>query len=340
MAVEHTNLKPDLHSFLGNARIVEILRRAVSQDRLPHAMIFAGPSGVGKRTLAILLAQVVNCLDGQGNKICGKCSSCCKIRARAHPDIREIQPEGATIRIEAIRNVINEVAYQPFEARYRVVIIDPADQMQLAAANCLLKTLEEPPSPTIIILITTNPYMLLETIRSRSQMLQFGGIPQKQIEGYLVNVVGRSQQDARLAAIFSGGSLGHALVFNTSKFREIRSRALEFARLLLLERNFAELSALSAVLAKQKDSFQDWIGVLEVILQDIYHAKIAPGCIGQQDILEELNGISGAISRSAIISAIDGLTRLKGALRHNANRQLALESLFLSQNRGRTIESY
>jgi DNA polymerase III subunit delta' len=340
LATDQNNPDTDLDSFLGNARIVEILRRAVSQDRLPNALIFAGPSGVGKRTLAILLAKFVNCLEGNGKTICGKCSSCNKIHAGTHPDVREIQPEGATIRIDQIRSVINEVAYQPFEARYRVVIIDPADQMQLAAANCILKTLEEPPSRTIIILITTNPYMLLETIRSRSRLLQFAGIPQNQIEEYLVKVEGRSRQDSRLAAVFSGGSLGSALAFNTSEFKEIRSQALEFTRLLLSGGNFAALSALSSALAKQKDSFQDWVEAFGAILQDIYYAKIDPRRIGQQDILEDVNGIASSTSRSAIVASIDGLKQLKGALRRNANRQLALESLFLAQNRGRTTVNH
>ena len=330
----------DLNSFLGNTRIVEILRRAVSQDRLPHAMIFAGPSGVGKRTLAILLAQFVNCRDSDGKTACGKCSSCSKIRAGTHPDIREIQPEGASIRIDPIRNLINEIAYQPFEARYRVVIIDPADQMQPAAANCLLKTLEEPPSRTIMILIAINPYMLLETIRSRARMLQFAGIPQRQIEEYLVSVKGRSRQDSRLAAVFSGGSLGSALDFDTSQYKEIRAQALEFARLLLTGGSFAELSVLSSVLAKQKDSFQNWVEAFGTILQDIYYAKIAPARIGQQDIAAELNTMANSISRSTILSAVDGLKQLKGALRRNANRQLALESLFLSLDRGRTTANY
>jgi DNA polymerase III subunit delta' len=336
LAADQTRTNADLDSFIGNRRIVEILQRAVIQDRLPHAMIFAGPSGVGKRTLAILLAQMVNCLGGQGITVCGKCSSCLKIRSGSHPDVREIQPEGASIKIEQMRSLINEVAYQPFEARYRVCILDPADQMQLPAANSLLKTLEEPPSRTIIILVTANPYMLLETIRSRSRVLQFGGIPQRQIEEYLVNAAGRSREDSRLAVVFGEGSLGSALAFNTSQYKEIRAQAFQFAKLLLLEGGFAELSALSSVLAKQKDSFQDWVEALGAILQDIYYAKIAPQRIGQQDILEELTRISDSASRSAIISAINGLKQLKGALRRNANRQIALEALFLShQIRGR-----
>jgi DNA polymerase III subunit delta' len=329
LATDQIRAIPDIACFLGNTRIVEILRRAVGQERLPHAMIFAGPSGVGKRTLAILLAQIMNCLQRQGINSCGKCASCQKIRSGWHPDVRETHPDGAFIKIDQVRNLINEIAYQPFEGRYRIVIFDPADRMRAEAANSLLKTLEEPPSRTIIILVTTNPYLLLETIRSRSRILQFGGIPQPQIEDYLVKVAGRSPADARLTAIFSEGSLGAALAFDTSEYREIRIRALQFARLLLSGGSFAELSALSSVLAKQKDSFQSWIEAVWAILQDIYYAKVAPQRMGQQDILEDINLISRSTTRSAVLSAMDGIKHIRGALRRNVNRQIALEALFL-----------
>ena len=143
----------NLDNFLGNRRIVEILQRAIELDRLPHAMIFAGPDGIGKCTLALLVAQVLNCSSPSGHKACGQCSSCkkiaatlkcrnlqcespkedegcgacstCRLRMKQHPDIRLIEPAKTIIKIEQIRELINEVAYQPFEARYRMVVIDP-----------------------------------------------------------------------------------------------------------------------------------------------------------------------------------------------------------------------
>lgn len=201
-------------SFVGNGRVLEILRRAVEQDRLPHALIFAGPLGVGKQTLARLLAQHLNCPRPENGEACNTCSSCRKIICGTHPDIRLIQPEGAFIKIDQVRGLIQEVAYQPFEGRYRVVILDGADQMRAEAQNCLLKTLEEPPSSSILILVTPKPYVLLGTIRSRSRILQFGSIAEDVIEKHLVEKEGRAPEDARLAAVLSNGSLGVALAFD------------------------------------------------------------------------------------------------------------------------------
>lgn len=359
-----------LNSFLGNTHVVEVLRRAVRKDRLPHALIFSGPPGIGKCTLGVLLAQYLNCRSPEGESGCGYCSNCvriaavietrylecltlkagsycgactnCKERTRRHPDIRIIEPEwdekkkkkNTTISIEQVRRLISEISYEPFEARYRVVMLDPADQMTPGAHNSLLKTLEEPPSRTIMILVTTNPHVLLDTIRSRSRRLQFGGIPQQLIEEYLLREDGRSSEEARLAAIFSEGSLGTALAFNTAEYKEIRARALRFVELLLTRGSFAAASALAAVAAKEKEEFQMWLESVGIILQDIYYAQTAPERIGQLDLLDELGRLARTARHSAVVEAIDWLRDLNTALLHNVNRQIALEAMFLGVTEG------
>ncbi|HSW39611.1 MAG TPA: hypothetical protein VLL97_08990, partial [Acidobacteriota bacterium] len=208
-----------LRDFIGNQSAVKILRRAIKQDRLPHAMLFAGPAGIGKCTLALLVAQYLNCLSPEDNDACGNCHACrrilavnesrslvckkegefcgncpaCHVRMKCHPDIHLVEPEKTKIGIKQIQSLIKEIAFQPLEARYRAAILDPADNMSMEAQNCLLKTLEEPPSRTVIILITTTPHLLLETIRSRSRLLQFGEMPQELIAQRLV--LGRGMPD-------------------------------------------------------------------------------------------------------------------------------------------------
>ncbi len=354
-----------LNGFLGNARVVEILRRAVQRDRLPHAMIFSGPQGVGKCTLAVLLAQYVNCLAPEGESGCGHCATCariasvietrylkcltlkegsycgtctnCKSRIQRHPDVRIIEPEwdekkkkrNTTISIDQVRELIGEVSYQPFEARYRVMILDPADQMSQGAHNSLLKTLEEPPSRTIMVLVTTNPFVLLDTIRSRSRRLEFGAISQHLIEEYLVKRCSRSPEEARLAAIFSGGSLGSALSFNSGEYKEVRSQALSFVTLILTKGSFAAASSLAAAAAKEKDAFQLWMNSAEAVLQDVYYAKVAPDRLAQLDLLDELKRLARASEHATIVSAIIWMREFKAALLRNVNRQIALEAMFL-----------
>jgi DNA polymerase-3 subunit delta' len=325
------NTAVNLQSFIGNGRTVQILHRAMDHQMLPHALIFAGPAGVGKRTLALIVAQRLNCPSPVGGEACDACTSCRKIRGGLHPDIRIIEPDGAYIKIDQMRALINEIAYQPFEGRYRVAILDPADQMRTESANCLLKTLEEPPSKSFLILVTARPYSLLGTIRSRSRLLLFGAIPEAAIADYLVRNEGRSPEDARLAAVLCNGSLGAALGFDAAQGRETRQLALRFVSLLLRREKFAQASAFAAGIAKEKERFLPWIDMTSTLLQDVYYAQVAPERMSQRDLAGELAALAGASSHAAVVSGIQAVKSLRAALQRNVNRQLALEALFLKE---------
>jgi DNA polymerase-3 subunit delta' len=281
--------------------------------------------------MAILESRHLECQSLKGEGRCGACANC-KTRMGCHPDIRIVEPQKSTITIDQIRDLIGEIAFQPLEARFRVVILDPAEQMRIEAHNSLLKTLEEPPSRTIIILVTTNPYMLLETIRSRSRLLQFGEIPQDRIEQKLMREEGRPAEEARLAAVLSGGSLAVALDFDTREYREVREEALQFITMLLERRKFTQVSTAAMAAAKDKKSFQLWIESVSVILQDIYYASVAQERVGQKDLLGTVEQLSRSVPHSVLVSTIGAIMKFKNELQFNVNRQLALEAMFLSLN--------
>jgi DNA polymerase-3 subunit delta' len=349
-------IPPDLNSFIGNTQIVEILKRAIRQDRLPHAMIFAGPDGVGKCTLALLVAQRLNCLSSLADRACGQCPACkkimavlesrylscetlkegfcgscpsCLVHTKRHPDVRVIEPEKSIISIDQVRALIDEVAFQPVEGRYRVMILDPAGEMQAAAQNSLLKTLEEPASRTILVLITTNPYKLLQTIRSRSRLLQFGEIPQDRMERHLVQNEGRALEEARLAAAISGGSLAAALAVHTREYRDIRAQALEFVNLLLKRGRFIDVSNLATRVAKEKDKeyFQLWLESVSAILRDVYYTGIEAERVAQRDLMEKLSELAQSVSRTGLVRVIHAVGKLRHDLQYNVNRQLAVEAM-------------
>ncbi len=352
------NTSIHMENYVGNHRVVEVLKRAVVQERLPHAMIFSGPEGIGKCTLALLLAQILNCTSGEKDRACGVCSSCkrihatlqsrhlpclsqkgdefcgscenCRIRMQKHPDVRIVEPEKTTISIDQIRELINEVAFQPFEAHYRIVILDPADQMKTEAQNSLLKTLEEPTSRTVIILVTTKPYMLLETIRSRARLLRFGEIAPDAVEKHLVEQGILSGEDAHLAAVLCGGSLSKAMAFDMPAFREIRKQALRFVTVLLKGSDFKEASNVAAQASKDKKMFTAWVDAAAVLLEDIYYTASAPERVGQIDLLEQFKPLAETTPRATVVSAVKAIRNLQRELQININRQLALESLYLS----------
>jgi DNA polymerase-3 subunit delta' len=158
--------------------VIAILRAAIGGGRVHHAYLFTGPPGAGKRDAALGLASALNCLEAPGEG-CDRCGACDRIAQGLHPDVVTMAREGAAqiIPIETVREVITRTALPPHEARVRVFIVDEATALQGAAANAMLKTLEEPPRSTMFILSTVAPDQLLPTIRSRCQRVSFAPRP-------------------------------------------------------------------------------------------------------------------------------------------------------------------
>jgi len=211
---------------LGHNRLIALLKRSAAAGTLPPSLLFAGPAGVGKRTTAVALAQRLNCLrvqgsgfsvqgsgsgSGSGSDACGECSACSRIARGVHPDVTILEPEETgAIKIEAVRDVVDCAGYRPFEGRRRVVIIDHADALVPQAQNALLKTLEEPPSSAMFVLVTSRPDVLLPTVRSRCPQLRFNRLPAEDIAAVLI-AKGTAGSEARAIAAAANGSVGEAL---------------------------------------------------------------------------------------------------------------------------------
>lgn len=169
-----------LEQLIGQDQAVTVLQRAIATRRVPHAYLFEGPGGVGKRHAAIGLAMALNCetaLPPGAAPACGTCESCRRIEGGLHPDVVTFSPEGSQILMEQAQEIVALGQRRPHEARARVIIIDPADALNANASNCLLKTLEEPSPGTHLVLVTSAPDKLLGTIRSRTQRVRFRRVP-------------------------------------------------------------------------------------------------------------------------------------------------------------------
>jgi DNA polymerase-3 subunit delta' len=202
----------------GHRRLLELLAGAVSRRALPPTLLFDGPEGVGKRTTAVAVAQALNCLQpvaygaGDGKDACGTCRSCLKIARGAHPDVAILEPEeSGAIKTETIRDeVIQKSGYRPFEGRARVFIIDQADATVANGQDALLKTLEEPPTGSVFILISALADSLLPTVRSRSYRLRFGRLSEAEVTEVLQVRHNFQEADARAASAVADGSVGRA----------------------------------------------------------------------------------------------------------------------------------
>ncbi len=194
----------------GHEAAVELLDNSLRNDRLSHAYLFVGPAQVGKMTLAINLAQALNC--EKDDKPCGACSSCQRIMGLKHADVQVIDLSGKTeVSIDQIRELERYASLKPFEGKSRVFIIDNADFMSSEAANCLLKTLEEPPPFVYMILLSTSEKAILSTILSRCQKLELRPIAISAIEGALIERYGTKPEDAHVLARLSSGCMGWAV---------------------------------------------------------------------------------------------------------------------------------
>ncbi len=197
---------------IGHQHIIEQLQRTVASDRIAGAYLFVGPTGVGKETVARYFAQLIFCQqDAQPPTVCGTCLACRKVDSGNHPDLRFIRPEGSLLRIGQIRELQKQVIYEPLEASRKVYILTDVERMNAEAENCLLKTLEEPPAASVLILLTSNIQVLLPTTRSRCQILQFHPMPTQELVTVLTDRFSVTPEQATTLAIAAGGAIGKAI---------------------------------------------------------------------------------------------------------------------------------
>jgi DNA polymerase-3 subunit delta' len=223
---------------VGHRRLVTLLSRAIAQGTLPPSLLFAGHRGVGKRRTAGAVAEAINCQNPAERAAlpldaCGECASCRRIARGVHPDVLIVEPgELGSIKIERVRDVVVRAGYRPFEGRRRVVIIDDADAMTQDAQDALLKTLEEPPPSSVLILVSAMPDALLPTVLSRCQRLRFGELSPGEIAEALMRHHDYGESDAHAAAVDADGSIGRALSaasVDVTEARQMAHRVLEQA---------------------------------------------------------------------------------------------------------------
>ncbi len=320
------------HSLAGNARAAELLRRGLRADRLPHSLLFAGPDGIGKRQFALAVAQAHNC-PVKPREGCGACPTCQRIAAGEHPDVQVISPDGAFIKVGQIREILGKLAYQPFEARKRIAVFDAAEKMNIAAANALLKMLEEPPPHAGMILVTASPGGLLETIRSRCQLIRFAPLPNDEMEAFLAANYKRPVEDTRLLARVAQGCPGRAHGVDLTEFRTRRKEALEFIELLGRGKPVVRLMKGAAHFGKkERPDFETFLDLAASILHDVacLRGGADDALVTHADVRPKLADIAERFSFARLEELLERFESLRRDLSRNVNRTLALEALVLA----------
>ena len=334
---------------IGQDRVVSLLQRSLEKGSLAHAYLLVGPPHVGKMTLAINLAQALNCQATE--RPCGECLSCQKIASANHADVQVIglvpgENSSETklrteISIDQIRQMQHSASLPPFEGRCKVFIIDGAELLSNEAANCLLKTLEEPVGKIIFVLLTTNERLLPATVISRCQRLELPPLAATEVEATLNSRWGVEPQKARLLARLSHGCLGWALsAAHNGGLLERRAERMD--RLLNVidadcEERFAYATQLAAQFSQNRGLVQEILDLWLDYWRDLLLIKA--GCddtITNADMLATLVDQAKGYSLVQVKSFINSLQAAEEQLRQNANPRLVLEVLMLSiPRRGR-----
>jgi len=322
------------------------LRAAWRVGRLAHAYLFLGPEGVGRESVARALAAALNCTQPLGEwDACGECPSCRRMLASTHADFQVIGPtsEGRQpqIKIEQIREFRRLTAYPPMEGGWRVALIKPAEAMNQAAANALLKTLEEPPAKHLLILAGGSEAELLPTVVSRCQKLAFTPLPTALVVQELQQRRGLSREHAVLLTALSGGSLGRALVLDPEELAGQRQEV--FKDLEELARgSVTKVLDWSRRLAKNTKDLDVFILLAQMWYRDLLllDSGASPRLLAHQDCLTDLNREQTRGSRQAWMAGFAALGAAHRQLQANLNPQLTLDILGFRLQRQRFGHEY
>jgi len=334
----------------GNERVKEVLKRILDAGRLPGALLFVGEEGIGKKLFALEVAKALNCRNPTADGPCGTCSACKRISRlnfptstdiddwkqilwTDHPDVGLVVAPKRVLYVDQMRHIELEANYRPFEGKARVFLVDEADKLHGPSANALLKVLEEPPPTSHIILITSRPALLLETIRSRCQMIRFSPLTSAEIEKHLSQNKLADRSSAGLLARVANGSIGRALSGDLETFKEQRRAMLTVLKALAGKPDEAQLLKAAEQLneAQYKEEFEQRLEVLETLIRDAWMLSL-DGTRDQmvnEDAFDELNDISRQINPQRAADWILQVEDLREQLAVNLNRKIATDGLFM-----------
>ena len=255
---------------VGHKDILKYISSAVENNRVSHAYILNGERGSGKKMLANLFAMTLLCETGD-NEPCGKCHSCKQAESGNHPDIIRVTHEKPnSISVDDIRTQVNNtVDIKPYQGPYKVYIIPQADMMTPQAQNAILKTIEEPPSYAVFLLLTENAETLLPTINSRCVMLKLRNIKDTLIKKYLMENLEIPDYKADMCTAFAQGNMGRAIMLaNSDHFNEIREEAVQLLK-HISEMELNEIVAAVKNISVYKLEITDYLDIIMIWYRDV-----------------------------------------------------------------------
>ena len=308
------------NDLLGQEKAKNLIQRCIAAGRLPHAYIFKGPAGVGKKLFAMGLAAALNCQGGEPGRACGRCRSCHKFRSGNHPDFLVVRPDKGAIKIDQIREMCRALSYPPYESALRIVLLADVHTMRPEAANSLLKTLEEPPAGNLLILTAESSRDILPTISSRCQSLPFFALSTEQT----ITILQRRETDldqrtASLLARLAEGSPGRALLLYHGDMIATMQRlvSLVTAPEAGADHNVGQLLRMAEEMAALKENLPALFGLLRLWLRDMLP--------GGDDRNSDWADSGKSWSSALVFAKLAAINRAERELARNCNRTQVCE---------------
>ncbi len=319
---------------IGQKQVKGHLQSAIQQKNISHAYLFVGDVGSGRRTMADSFAKALLCESPtEDGDSCGRCKSCMQADSKNHPDIHYLTHDKFNIRVDEIREQLNnDIQIKPYSSAYKVYIVPEAQRMNEQAQNALLKTLEEPPSYAVIILLCDNASALLQTITSRCVTLQIKPVSKEEIAEYLMKKMQMEADRAKLAAGFCQGNIGQAIRFASSEdFQQIRNKVLNLVKQI----DDMPLPAITDEIhnfSKDRTNFYDYMDLMLLWYRDIlmYKATKDANILLYHDEYSAIQKQASKRSYEDIEKIIQAFDKVKVRLDANVNFDLAIELLLLT----------
>lgn len=315
----------------GQKEVTGGLLNSLLRDRVGHAYIFNGPAGIGKRTVAGIFAGLLLCTDIHEGKACGICQACLLYGSGSNPDFRRTWLEDASIGVDEIREIQGDVIVRPMYSKRKVYIIENADKMTVQAQNCLLKTLEEPPSYVVIILTVSNYEAMLETIRSRSLRLSFKKYTYEQVRQIVRSRCVNGIAGMDFITGYADGVPGIALeLAGSEEFIHLREKTIGILS-KIHEASLSEVFGLSSFFEENRDSVDLVFEIMLMYYRDLLVARETgnENMLINSDKKDIIFINSKACKPQKLLADIDQICAARRALKQNAGYQLVIDNMLI-----------
>ncbi len=317
----------------GHDMIKEHLQKGIELNKVSHAYIFNGSLGSGKKTIAQLFAKTLQCNEG-GTEPCNECHSCIQADSGNQPDIIWLRHEKpASIGVDDIREqLIGDMQIKPYSSKYKIYIIDEAEKLTVQAQNALLKTIEEPPSYGIVILLTTNADIFLQTIISRCVKLDFKPVSDELVKKYLRDNYDVTDYECRFAVAFAQGNIGRAITIVTSdEFAQLRDEVMHVIK-YAKDMTIAEMMAEIKSIAHYKLTIDDYLDLMAMWYRDvlIFKSTNDTNRLIFKDEMPLIKEHAVACSYEGLDDILNSIDKVKIRLKANVNFDLVIELLIMA----------